>query len=199
MSDMIVTRAECIEHFRAMNAVQGASPGSKWFAFKNKEPAIDTDLRAYPELPDTHATLDAETLEDRKAEVNEASADGWWFQLAMEVSLMDGTEFYRKLIRFAQYACTCARNGDLETAFKTLKLIHEMDKQFFAVKNKGPQDECGQTLLLIVSWTLFGGKYAQDLLGANMKEMRENEARVCGRTPEGGLYVRLFFPDTIEC
>lgn len=178
MATNLITRQACVDHFRAIKAINEAGPESEWYSFKGPN---STNSEGLPYA--THATLDATTIEARKAEIEAWSTPGMVYGV-------NGTDHYNRLIRATQYACTCARNGELEGAYKVLNLVHQRDKEFFAVESKGPKDDCGMQLLFIVSCALYGEEFAFDLLGQNVEVfLHNNRWPLFGRNESGAPCV----------
>lgn len=179
-----ISRQECINHFHAIKAINEAGPESEWFEFKGEN---DTNSAGLPYA--THATLDATTFNARKAEVKAAAAGGQSF--IRRVVLLNGEDHYHRLVRFTQYACTSARSGKL---VKALKLVYDMDVEFFKDLEgaTGPEDVCGMTLLMIVSWALYGPERALDLLGDNVEKiLKHGRFFIFGRDDQGNPGVSI--------
>lgn len=145
MPDQTLTRTECVDHFICMKKLYNDAPESEWHLYRSE---IGDD-------PATLATLDTETFEAQRLEVERARP--------FHAADLNRSELATKRSRFKQYAFTCACNGDLETAFKALKLTHEMDRSA-----SGPKDVRGMWLLTIVGWALHGMEGTLNLLGQHV-------------------------------
>jgi hypothetical protein len=139
---MDITREQCQQHFIALQKLHEEELGQPHAeAFRTHKELDDTTFRARKNEVDITRMLDNRQLRTRVDSLRDAQGCG---------------PLYRSHVRFTQYACQCARNGDLEEARDALMTAHTMDKIEFAKTNEPPRDVAVMSILIPLISALDG-------------------------------------------